>query len=314
MTCIRCKHDTARRFGYYGKRHIQRYRCTDCRATFADPNPRLASHYIDTETAAKALSLMLEGMSVRATSRLTGLHKDTVLSLMNTAAQKARTVFDKYVFNIRPRFVQADEIWTFVHCKDKAIPAQPSPEWGSAYVWLAMDSDTKLMLSYHVGDRNTVNAFEFIRDLSERTCRSFQITTDSLRSYVNAINEYLPDADFAQLHKLYNRSIAKAVTGDWYAGGKVVAAVPRAINGNPDMRRVSTSHMERANLSVRMHLRRFTRLTNAFSKKLDNLKAAVALYVCFYNFCRVHQTLRVTPAIEAGLTDHIWSVAELLAH
>ena len=146
--------------------------------------------------------------------------------------------------------------------------------------------------------------------MSSRTLGRFQITTDALRGYVGAIEEYYgSEIDYAQLHKIYGRIEAGP---DWYGSGRVVGAVPRVHSRSPDYQRISTSHIERANLSVRMHLRRFTRMTNAFSKKLENLKAAVVLYVAFYNFCRVHQTLRVTPAMEAGIADHIWSIAELM--
>jgi transposase-like protein/IS1 family transposase len=313
MTCIRCQHQGAKKFGTYGKRRIQRWRCRNCNSTFADPSaPKpLGSHYTTSEVAAKALTLMLEGMSVRAISRITGLHKHTVLSLMTTAAEKARRLLDSQVRNIRPGFVQLDELWGFVHSKDAALGPKDPNEWGSAYVWLALDSETKLILSHHIGARNGINAYAFIRDLSSRTVGRFQITTDALRGYIGAIEEfYGGDVDYAQLHKIYGRIEAGP---DWYGSGRVVGAVPRVQTGNPDYRRISTSHIERANLSIRMHLRRFTRMTNAFSKKLDNLKAAVTLYVAFYNFCRVHLTLRVTPAMEAGLTNHVWTVDELLA-
>ncbi len=153
---------------------------------------------------------------------------------------------------------------------------------------------------YHIGARNTINAYNFVRDLSQRTIERYQITTDALRGYVGAIEEWFgADIDYAQLQKIYGRLEAGP---EWYGGGQVIAAVPKVRSGSPDFSRISTSHIERANLSVRMHLRRFTRKTNAISKTLENLKAAVSLYVAFYNFCRVHQSLRITPAMQAGLT------------
>ncbi|MGA2000707.1 MAG: IS1 family transposase [Terriglobales bacterium] len=311
MTCRKCQHDTARKFGYYGKRHIQRYRCSTCKATFADSAPKIGSHYTAPEIAAKALSMMLEGMSVRAISRITGLHKDTILSLMGTAAANAVKLLDAHVRNLRPKFVQLDELWTYVGCHGSRKAGSAPAEWGDQWTWLALDSDTKLIISHRIGARNTVNAYEFVRDLSTRTVGRYQITTDALRGYVGAIEEWFgSDVDYAQLQKIYGRSEAGP---EWYGGGTVIAAVPKVRSGNPDWSRISTSHIERANLSVRMHLRRFTRKTNAASKTLENLKAAVSLYVAFYNFCRVHQSLRVTPAMEAGLTDHVWSVTELLA-
>jgi IS1 family transposase len=167
-------------------------------------------------------------------------------------------------------------------------------------------------MSYRIGKRDSVNAYEFMEDLSRRIVNRCQITTDGLEGYIAAVEEHFgADVDFAQLVKQY--SAPRTDGPDWFRpSSRVVAAIPTPITGNPKMERISTSHIERANLTVRMHLRRFTRLTNGFSKKLANLKAAVAVFVAWYNFCRVHQTLRVTPAMEAGLTDHIWSIRELL--
>jgi transposase-like protein/IS1 family transposase len=314
MTCIRCQHGTTKRFGTYGKRRIQRYRCKSCKATFAAPQTNsLPGHYTTPEKAAQILSMMLEGMSVRAISRLTGAHKGTILSLMHTAASKCRALFDRMVRNIKPRFVQADELWSFVHTKEGRLYGDAPKEWGDAYTWVALDSESKLILSFHVGKRDAASAFEFVRDLSERIApHRFQITTDGLRSYVDAIEQYFgADVDYAMLLKVYGKAEGEAP--DWYAPTKVVDAVPIPVSGQPKLEFISTSHVERQNLSVRMHLRRFTRLTNAFSKKLENLKAAVTLYFAWYNFCRVHQSLRVTPAMQAGLTDNVWTLEELLA-
>jgi len=310
MTCRICHHQ-AKKFGRYGKRRIQRYRCTSCRATFSEPSLKLGTHYTDPETAAKALTLMLEGMSIRSIERFTGLHRDTILSLMGTAAAKAQRVLDSLARDVRPKFVQLDELWTYVGCHGRRVHDGVPSEWGDQWTWLAIDSDTKLIISHHIGARNTVNAYKFVHDLSRRTLGRYQITSDALRGYVGAIEEWFgADIDFAQLQKVYGRLEAGP---EWYGGGQVIAAVPRVRTGNPDFSRISTSHIERANLSVRMHIRRFARKTNAASKTLENLKAAVTLYVAFYNFCRVHQSLRVTPAMQAGIADHVWSVSELIA-
>jgi len=253
---------------------------------------------------------MLEGMSVRAISRTTGLHKDTILDLMRTAAANAKRVLDTRVRDVRPKFVQLDELWTYVGCHGKRVVKTSPAGWGDQWTWLALDSDSKLIITHRIGARNAVNAYEFVHDLSNRTLGRYQITTDALRGYVGAIEEWFgSEVEYAQLRKIYGRSEAGP---EWYGGGTVIAAVPKVRSGNPDFSRISTSHVERANLSVRMHLRRFTRKTNAASKTLDNLKAAVTLYVAFYNFCRVHQTLRVTPAMQAGITDHVWSLTEVV--
>lgn len=308
MTCRKCNHDKVKKFGC--RRGIQRYRCNSCSAVFTNEQPRMGSHYIRQDQAEKALIMMLEGMSIRAISRITGLHRDTVLSLMVTAAEKAQRVFDRMVRNVRPKFVQLDELWAMVGCHGKRVTVDSPADWGDAWTWLALDSDSKMILSYYIGPRNTVSAFNFVRDLSERTTGVYQITSDALRGYIGAVEEWFGgDAHFAQLRKVYGRSQAGP---EWYGGGTVIAAVPKVISGTPDWKRISTSHIERANLSVRMHIRRYARKTSAISKKLANLKAAIALFVVWYDFCRVHQTLRITPAMEAGLTDHVWSLAELL--
>lgn len=313
MTCVRCQHADCKKFGTYGKRKVQRWRCRSCSATFADPNTPAyvrPEHSTAPEKITQALTLMLEGMSIRAISRFTGLHKNTILSLMLTASERAKALLDAKVRNIAPKFVQMDELWGFVHTKDHNLFDGDSGEWGSAYLWLAMDSDTKLIISHNVGARNSVNAFRIAFDLRERTVGRYQITSDQLAAYLRAIKQwYGRDVDYAVLHKIYG----KITTTDWYGSGRVLGAVPRAKIGRPDFGRISTSHVERANLSVRMHLRRLTRLTNAFSKSLDNHRAAITLYVAFYNFCRPHQTLKgQSPALAAGLTDHVWSIAELL--
>src|SRR5271157_4174713 len=309
MTCKRCHH-IVRRSGTYGKRRIQRYRCKVCKITFSEPAPKLGNHHTDPEIAAKALAMMLEGMSIRAISRLTDLHEQTITAFMNTAADKARRVLDSRVRNISPRFVQMDEMWAYVHTREPHLRDTDPGEWGSTMLWLALDSETKLIITHRIGSRNGINAHSFVSDLRARTDGRYQVTSDQYNAYVGAMREHFgQNVDFGQLHKIYGR----LQTENWYGGGQVVGAVPHVKIGRPDWSRISTSHVERTNLNVRMHLRRFTRLTNAFSKKLDNLKAAITLYVAFYNFCRVHQTLKATPAMAAGLTDHVWNLQELLA-
>jgi transposase-like protein/IS1 family transposase len=312
MTCTRCKHSEAKRFGTYGRFKIQRYRCPACKSTFSEQRQKpLGRHYISTEKAVQIITLLLEGMSVRSVSRITGTHQGTILSLLLTVGNKTRNLFDARVRNICPRFVQADELWTFVHTKEARLRGDVPAEWGDQYVWMAIDSETKMVLSYLVGKRDATNCLSFVRDLSERVTGRFQITTDGLNIYRGAIEEYFgADVDFAQLLKLYGK--ANPEGPEWYNPTKVIAAVPVPVSGNPKLEYISTSHVERANLSVRTHLRRFTRLSLGFSKTLEHLSAAVNLYMTFFNFCRVHQSLKITPAMEAGITDHVWSVQELL--
>ena len=258
--------------------------------------------------------MLTEGMSIRAISRLTAVHKTTILSLLLTVGERCERVFDAHVRNLRPRYIQADELWSFVHTRQPHLRPDDPREWGDAYTFLALDSESKMILSYHVGKRDGASALEFIRDLGERIDPNWrcQITTDGFKPYIAAIEEYFgAGIDYAQLLKLYGR--IEGEPPDWYAPTRVVDAIPVTVSGNPKIERISTSHVERANLSVRMHLRRFTRLTNAHSKSLQHLKAAVSLYIVWYNFCRVHMSLRVTPAMEVGVTDKIWSLNDLLS-
>ena len=312
MTCLKCQHDAAVKAGTTNA-HTQRFRCNDCGGRFIVPVTKpLGAHTLGLKQAVKVFTLMTEGMSIRAISRVTDVHKGTILSWLVTVGAQCARLLDERVRNIRTNYVQADEAWTFVQKKQKRLTAADPDDYGDQYVWLALDSDRKLISSHRGGKRDGLNAYEFIGDLSRRITGRFQLTTDGLESYLPAVEEHFgADVDFAQLVKQYARPSTDGP--DWFRpSSHVVAAIPTPITGDPDFARISTSHIERANLTVRMHLRRFTRLTNGFSKKLVNLQAAVAVFVAFYNFCKVHQTLRVTPAMEAGLTDHVWSIRELL--
>jgi len=207
------------------------------------------------------------------------------------------------------RVVQVDEIWTYVGKKERHITDEDNPlEVGDQYVFVAMDSETKLVPSFRIGKRNAANTWYFMQDLEQRFAYRVQLTTDGFRPYINAVEDaFGVNVDYAMLVKLYGKDESEP-----YAPAQIVNSLPIPVMGNPQSRLISTSHIERQNLTIRMQLRRFTRLTNAFSKKLENLKAACALHFAFYNFCRVHQTLRVTPAMAAGVSDSIWSLEMLL--
>lgn len=218
MTCQKCEHGTAKRFGFT-KAKTARYRCRDCRATFTEPkqNP-LGSHTTTLDDAVKVFTLMTEGMSIRAISRVTDIHKTTILSLLNTVGEKCARLFDAKVQNVKPRFVQADEIWTFVQKKQKRMTTKDNPaERGDQYVWIALDSETKAVLSYYIGKRDGFSAYEFIGDLNQRIAERhrFQITTDGLEGYVPAIEEHFgADVDFAQLVKMYTTPTTSGP--DWF--------------------------------------------------------------------------------------------------
>jgi len=314
MTCLKCNHAETQRFGTYGKRRVQRYRCKGCGTTFgAPPRNPLGRHILDFEKAVQVVSLLMEGMSIRSVSRVTGVHKCTIMSLLVTVGERWQRVLDRYVVGLKPRYVQADELWSFCFKKEKRVKPEDPAEFGDAYTWLALDSETKLIISHLVGNRDSICADAFVGDFALRLSPMWrcQFTSDGFRPYVAAVEHWFgADIDFAQLIKIYGKPDNSGP--DWYGPPKVIETVPTPVSGDPELDRISTSHVERVNLSVRTSLRRFTRLSLGFSKKLANLKATVALFVAHYNLCRVHLSLRVTPAMESGLTDHIWTIQELL--
>lgn len=314
MTCKCCHHQNVKKFGVYGRKRIQRYRCRDCSATFSETIQKpLGRHTIEFDKAVQIVRLLMEGVTIRGISRITGIHKNTIMGLSVTVGQKCAELLDSKVRDIQPRYVQADELHTFVHTKEGHRNWDDPSEWGDCYTWLALDAETKLIIAHHLGKRDSANASIFIRYLACRVVGRFQLTTDAFHGYFTPVARmFAPDIDYAQLSKMYGKP-DDAGPG-WYGPPQVIAAIPKPKIGRPDMDYVSTSYVERANLSVRTSLRRFTRLALGFSKKLENLRATVALYVAWYNFCRVHQTLRQTPAMQAGLTDHVWTVKEMIEY
>jgi IS1 family transposase len=266
---------------------------------------------ISLEKALQALNLLVEGCGIRVTSRITGLHQETVLALLEKAGDRARRVLDSKIRNISADQVQADEIWGFVHSKQKNVrPEQTKMGFGDQYTFVAIDPQSKLVLSHVIGRRNSINSDRLMMDLSDRVSGRFQITTDGFRPYLDSVPWTFGDkVDYAQLVKIFEYN---EVNRERYSPSKCVGAVPSVIQGNPDRTKICTSHVERNNLTMRTFLRRLTRLSLGFSKKLDNLKHAVALHFAYYNFCRVHRSLKVTPAMKAGITDHVWTLSELI--
>jgi IS1 family transposase len=249
-------------------------------------------------------------MSIRGTVRLTGVAKNTVASLLIDMGCACAAFHDRKVRGLRVRRMQCDEIWSFVGAKQKNASAEKKIEgWGDVWTWTAIDAETKLCISFLIGGRTTGWATDFMSDCRDRIIGNPQITTDAHKPYLKAVEEaFGGDADYAMLHKVYG---ASSEPEQRYSPATCIGCDMKTVSGNPDPKHVSTSYVERQNLTMRMSMRRFTRLTNAFSKKVENHGHAVALYFMFYNFCRVHQTLRVTPAMEAGLADHVWTVEEL---
>jgi transposase-like protein/IS1 family transposase len=312
MTCTKCNHGTVKKFGKYGKEKIQRYRCNNCSKTFTQPRSKpIGNHYTDIDIAAQVVTLMMEGMSIRAISRITGLHKSTVLSLILTIGDNCHRVFDIKMRGVRPRFVEADELHGFVHTKQQNLSTGDPDEWGSSFLWIAIDSESKAVLSYHVGKRHSEDAREFMGDLSSRVERPFQLTTDAFPGYLPVVEEFFgADISYAQLIKVYGQS--ESAGPGWYGPAKVISTIQTRLRGRPDVNRISTSIVERFNLSVRTCLRRYTRLSLGFSKSMKHLKAAVSIFMAWHNLCRIHGSLRVTPMMEAKIENHVWSVRELI--
>lgn len=267
---------------------------------------------LSTTKRAQIVAALIEGNSVRGTCRLTGVSKDAVLKLIPELGVACRQHHDAAVRGVRTRRVQCDEVWSFCYAKEKNVPvAKEGTGAGSVWTWTAIDADTKLILSYLCGGRDASYACQFMEDLASRVTTRIQITTDGHRAYAEAVEgAFGMDVDYAMLIKLYGAPTDNPDSR--YSPAQCIGIRTGILSGNPDRQHISTSFVERQNLNLRMGVRRFTRLTNAFSKKFENHCHMVAIYHAYYNFCRVHQTLRVTPAMEAGLTDHIWSVAELV--
>jgi IS1 family transposase len=267
---------------------------------------------ITTDKRAAVIAALVEGTSINATCRMTGVAKHTVLKLLKELGCAAAAYHNDHVRNLRVRCIQADEIWAFVYGKDKNLTLdQIQAGAGSVWTWTALDADTKLIVSYTLGDRSAVTAKEFMEDVASRITNRMQLTTDGHRVYADAVeNAFGSEIDYAMLVKIYGASSDNPESR--YSPATCIGCRTGVLAGNPDPKHISTSFVERQNLSMRMGMRRFTRLTNGFSKKLENHGHMVALYFMHYNFCRVHKTLRVTPAMEAGLANHVWEIEELI--
>jgi IS1 family transposase len=259
---------------------------------------------------AAILGMLVEGNSLRATSRLADVSINTVTRLLVELGEACAEYHYKNVNNLRVRRLQCDEIWSFVGAKAKHVrPDRRAEGWGDTWTWVALDADTKLCVSYLVGGRDGWWGREFMNDCAARVKGRIQITTDGHRVYLDAVEEaFGAEVDYAQLQKIYGASEEPDTR---YSPPVCIGCDLKVVSGDPDPKHVSTSYVERQNLTMRMRMRRFTRLTNAFSKKVENHAAMVAIHFSHYNFARIHKTLRVTPAMAAGLSDHVWSLEEI---
>jgi len=269
---------------------------------------------LSTEKRAQVIAALVEGNSIRATVRMTGVAKNTVTKLLVDLGTACSVHQDMSMRNLSCERLQVDEIWAFCYSKQKNVPADKEGEAGDVWTWVAIDADTKLVPSYRVGSRDLGEAHAFMQDLAGRLSHRVQLTSDGHKPYLAAVRgAFNGEVDYATLVKLYG-SDGQGGYKSRYSPGVCIGAVPQRVTGDPDPGHISTSYVERQNLTMRMSMRRFTRLTNAFSKKVENLAAAVSLHFCHYNYCRPHSSLgkSVTPAMAAGLTDHVWKLDELI--
>jgi IS1 family transposase len=268
---------------------------------------------LPTEARVRILGLMVEGVSLRAIARLTGASKNTAAKFLRDAGEACARYQDEHLRGLACKRVQVDEIWSFVGMKQKNVPEERRGEFGigDVWTWTAIDADTKLAVTWLLGDRSAATAKLFMGDLAGRVTGRVQITSDGHGAYPEAVEEaFGADVDFAQLQKVYATAPEAQKR---YSPPVCVGCKREVVTGSPDPEHVSTSYAERANLTMRMHMRRFTRLTNAFSKDAENHAHSIAIHFMFYNFVRQHQTLRVSPAMAAGATGKLWELADVVA-
>jgi len=265
------------------------------------------------ERRAQIIAALVEGASINSVCRMTGVSNNTVLKLLADLGSACAKYQDEKLRNLPCKRVQCDEIWSFCYAKEKNLPEEMKNKFGfgDVWTWTAIDADSKLIITWLVGERSFAYAKKFIDDMAARLACRVQLTTDGHKPYLRAIEgAFGSEIDYAMLEKLYSAPPAEGATR--YSPANCCGTITHRVTGNPDPDHISTSYAERQNLTMRMHMRRFTRLTNAFSKKIQNHIHSVAMYMMFYNFCRIHKTLRVTPAMQAGVADHVWSIEEMV--
>ena len=314
MNCPTCN-TLANKFGK-DRNGLQRFRCPSCKKTFLEPHQRpLGDMRLSIVKATSVIQHLVEGCSIRTTERITGVEKRTILSLLSLVGQRCEKLMQDRIKGLKIKECSCDEIWGYVGMKSrtKIQKGIKDKQIGDAWCFIGMERYTKLILAWHLGHRNMDSTIAFTEKLAQATTGNFQINTDGFPAYKDAVVYSLGTqfVDFAQVIKIYKDNPEKG-KATRYSPSACVGCEKNAVFGNPNLSRASTSHIERQNLTVRMSMRRMTRLTNAFSKKWLNLKWSYALQFAYYNFCRVHQTLRVTPAMEAGITEHVWTLEEIV--
>ena len=314
-TCPSCQSESVKKHGHTSDGRA-RHRCGGCRRVWVGEKlpkaARRARRLSDDQTAA-ILGLLCEGASIRAIQRLTGVEQRTVLRLLVDLGEGCERLLSETIQGVPVEDVQADEIWTFIHAKAKTVERKKiaAADAGDAYCFIGLESNSKLVLAWHLGRRNGWDAHDFVAKLSAATVGGFQLTTDGWNGYPNAVEFNLGGrVNYAQVIKEFGNEGGEEARR--YAPPRLIGQEKVTISGTPDEERVSTSHVERSNWTLRTHLRRFTRLSNGFSRKKENLRAALALYFAYYNFVKFHKTIRMTPAMKAGIVRKPWSVMDLL--
>jgi len=316
MTCHNCKIEAVKA----GKddKGNQRFKCNRCKRRFQEMRDRLFGNmYLSEEKALMVLQMLVEGNSIRSINRITGVEKKTILTLLNVAGERCEDLMNRKMRKVKCSDLQFDEVWTFCRMKERAKTRRglTSDRLGDAYCFTAFERDSKLILTWHLGRRteeDTATFIEKVYDAVDGTENIIQITTDGFGPYPNAIAYSLGTrSSYAQLVKIYGIPL-DAEDQHRYSPSKIKECIPTPLWGNPNPERICTSHVERQNLNIRTAMRRFTRLSIGFSKKWENLKAALALYFAYYNFVRIHSSIRCTPAMESGITEHVWTMRDLL--
>jgi IS1 family transposase len=269
---------------------------------------------LTSEKRAQVISCLIEGCSIRATVRMTGVSKKTVMRALVEVGEVCADYQDRVFRNLQSKRLQLDEMWSWIYCKDKNRTeeiARKNPDAGDVWLWVCVDADSKLVPSWRLGQRDLVTAKDFVEDIAKRVKGRIQITTDALRTYLNVIEDaFGGQADYAQLHKIYRAPLENETR---YSPARCIGCDMKEVSGRPDFKHVSTSFVERQNWTVRTTMRRYTRLSNGFSRKLANHAAATALNYFAYNFIRIHRTLRTSPAMAAGVETRLWSVEDLVS-
>lgn len=269
---------------------------------------------LSTQKRVQIVSALVEGNSVNATSRIVGVSNNTVLKLLADLGNACAIYQDRVFQNLNCKRIECDEIWSFVHAKEGHLPPELQGVfgYGDVYTWVALDADTKLVPCWNVGRRDAVSGEAFVKDLASRLANRIQLSTDGYKVYLTAVEEaFGSEIDFGMIVKVYGHTQDEETRR--YSPAQCIGCEKEVIQGNPDRELISTSYIERQNLTMRMNMRRFTRLTNGFSKKIENHMHAIAIHFMYYNFVRIHKTLRCTPAMEAGVTKRLWSIEDIVA-